>query len=102
MGGVSRGEFARVLLALLLALFFAVFFLRLAVRLEKSYSVREGRNFVSQRTRFGGGRGAVGRRLKLEKNPFYWLAARDRLVRLITWVAILFPGVLWLCFIGGG
>ena len=84
------------------ALVFAGLILPRAFRLEKSYSVREGRNFVSQRTRFGGGRGAVGRRLKLEKNPFYWLATRDRLVRLITWVAILFPGVLWLCFIGGG
>ena len=81
------------------ALVFAGLYLPRAFREEKSYLLRSS---VGQRMCFRAGGGLQGRRAKLELNPFYWLAARDRLARLMIWSAVALLGVLWLCFMGGG
>ncbi len=55
----------------------------------------------SRRSRFGSPRFRLKRRLRLEENPFYWLASRDRLPGWLT-LAILCPLFgLWLAFLPG-
>jgi hypothetical protein len=52
--------------------------------------------------RFGSTRLRRARKARLELNPFYWLAVRDRLARILAWVAVGFLGSLWFVFFAGG
>lgn len=70
-------------------------------REDKPAPLWDAKTSVQRRLRFYGPRRSLGQRAKLERNPFYWLAARDPLARVMAWMAITFLGGLWLCFVSG-
>jgi len=75
--------------------------------LPKTWPERElasapaGRQSLWQTLRYGTRQRRAIRRARLADNPFYWLASRDRLAKVLGWAVVGCLGALWLCFFVG-
>lgn len=59
------------------------------------------RTSLWKRIRFRDGRQKFGWRHQLSKNPFFWLAARDRLPNVLASISVCLLGLLWFGFFLG-